>query len=73
MCKQLNLLETDYSDLEFSDHHGSTHRPRHDKTMNQQVGLAGGEPLLRFTVKSYMPDPSQLEEEYTRYLFSLQI
>ena len=24
-------------------------------------------------VKFYIPDPSQLEEEYTRYLFSLQI
>ena len=41
--------------------------------MNQQIGLSSGEPLLRFTVKFYIPDPSQLEEEYTRYLFSLQI
>ena len=31
------------------------------------------EPLLRFCVKFYTPDPSQIEEEYTRYLFSLQI
>ena len=44
-----------------------------DKAMNQQIGLSSGEPLLRFTVKFYIPDPSQLEEEYTRYLFSLQI
>ena len=44
-----------------------------DKAMNQQIGLSAGEPLLRFTVKFYIPDPSQLEEEYTRYLFSLQI
>ena len=41
--------------------------------MNQQAGLSQVEPLLRFTVKFYMPDPSQLEEEYTRYLFSLQV
>ena len=41
--------------------------------MNQQIRLSSGEPLLRFTVKFYIPDPSQLEEEYTRYLFSLQI
>lgn len=41
--------------------------------MNQQIGLTGQEPLLRFTVKFYIPDPSQLEEEYTRYLFSLQV
>merc|ERR550539_1670595 len=29
--------------------------------------------MLRFMVKFYIPDPSQLEEEYTRYLFSMQI
>ena len=44
-----------------------------DKPMNQQIGLSASEPLLRFMVKFYIPDPSQLEEEYTRYLFSLQI
>ena len=44
-----------------------------DKPMNQQIGLNSSEPLLRFMVKFYIPDPSQLEEEYTRYLFSLQI
>jgi len=44
-----------------------------DKPMNQQIGLSGAEPVLRFMVKFYIPDPSQLEEEYTRYLFSLQI
>jgi hypothetical protein len=27
----------------------------------------------RFVVKFYMPDPSQLEEEYTRYLAALQV
>ena len=41
--------------------------------MNQQIGLSSSEPMLRFMVKFYIPDPSQLEEEYTRYLFSLQI
>ena len=42
--------------------------------MNQQVGLPQPvDPILRFTVKFYSPDPTQLEEEYTRYLFSLQI
>jgi len=73
VCKQLNLLETDYFGLEYSDRVGSTYWLDRDKAMNQQVGLSAGEPLLRFTVKFYIPDPSQLEEEYTRYLFSLQI
>jgi hypothetical protein len=29
--------------------------------------------MLKFCVKFYAPDPGQLEEEYTRYLFCLQI
>jgi hypothetical protein len=29
--------------------------------------------IIRFVVKFYMPDPSQLEEEYTRYLAALQV
>lgn len=29
--------------------------------------------MVRFCVKFYTPDPSQLEEEYTRYLFCLQV
>ena len=54
-----------------------------DKQMNHQVGLlsasstssssGNGEPLLRFCVKFYTPDPAQIEEEYTRYLYSLQV
>lgn len=28
---------------------------------------------MKFCVKFYTPDPAQLEEEYTRYLFCLQI
>ena len=38
-----------------------------------QVVLSQVEPVLRFCVKFYTPDPAQLEEEYTRYLFALQI
>ena len=42
--------------------------------MNHQVGLPSRDPFLRFCVKFYPPDPpSQIEEEYTRYLFGLQI
>merc|ERR1719438_158520 len=73
VCKQLNLLETDYFGLEYNDNKGSTYWLDRDKPMNDQIGLTAHEPLLRFMVKFYIPDPSQLEEEYTRYLFSLQI
>ena len=48
-----------------------------DKQMIHQIGLSPGgrlqEPLLRFCVKFYTPDPAFIEEEYTRYLFSLQV
>ena len=44
-----------------------------DKQLNHQVGLSNNEPLLKFCVKFYTPDPSLIEEEYTRYLFGLQI
>jgi FERM/RhoGEF/pleckstrin domain protein 2 len=44
-----------------------------EKRLTRQVGLNLADPLLRFSVKFYTPDPSQLEEEFTRYLFSLQI
>ena len=36
-------------------------------------GSCSSDPLLRFCVKFYTPDPAQIEEEYTRYLFSLQV
>lgn len=41
--------------------------------MNRQVGLSLVDPMVRFCVKFYTPDPSHLEEEYTRYLFCLQV
>lgn len=44
-----------------------------EKPVCRQVGLTMVDPLLRFCVKFYTPDPGQLEEEFTRYLFCLQI
>ena len=37
VCKQLNLLETDYFGLEYTDNRGSTYWLDRDKPMNQQV------------------------------------
>merc|ERR1719361_3224941 len=83
VCKQLNLLEVDYFGLEYQDGQKVTYWLDVDKQMCHQIGLSSlcfnspstslQEPLLRFCVKFYMPYPSQLEEEYTRYLFSLQV
>ncbi|XP_030562571.1 FERM, ARHGEF and pleckstrin domain-containing protein 1 isoform X1 [Drosophila novamexicana] len=74
VCRQLNLLEADYFGLEYQEI--STHTKYWldlEKPMNRQVGLSLIDPVLRFCIKFYTPDPAQLEEEYTRYLFCLQI
>ena len=39
VCKQLNLLETDYFGLEYTDNRGSTYWLDRDKPMNQQVEM----------------------------------
>ncbi|KOB70322.1 Uncharacterized protein OBRU01_15453 [Operophtera brumata] len=44
-----------------------------EKPMCRQLGLSMLEPTLRFCVKFYTPDPARLEEEFTRYLFCLQV
>lgn len=74
VCRQLNLLEADYFGLEYQE--PSTHTKYWldlEKPLNRQVGLSLIDPVLKFCVKFYTPDPTQLEEEYTRYLFCLQI
>lgn len=73
VCKQLNLLEVDYFGLEYIDSTGMKYWLDHEKPMNRQLGLNLVKPVLKFSVKFYTPDPAQLEEEYTRYLFCLQI
>lgn len=74
VCKQLNLLEADYFGLEYRDSPGGAQYWLDlEKPLNRQVGLSLIDPMFRFCVKFYTPDPSHLEEEYTRYLFCLQI
>lgn len=74
VCRQLNLLEADYFGLEYHDTAtGTKYWLDLEKALNRQVGLSLVDPMLKFCVKFYAPDPAQLEEEYTRYLFCLQI
>nr|CAD7396573.1 unnamed protein product [Timema cristinae] len=83
VCKQLHLLEADYFGLEYQDA-SNTKCINQDvcalqywldleKPLSRQVGLTLVDTLLRFCVKFYTPDPAQLEEEFTRYLYCLQI
>nr|XP_033805623.1 FERM, ARHGEF and pleckstrin domain-containing protein 1 isoform X2 [Geotrypetes seraphini] len=72
VCNHLNLIEGDYFGLEFQDHQKimvwldllkpilkQIRRPKHV--------------VLRFVVKFFPPDHTQLQEELTRYLFALQV
>ncbi|GLV37815.1 Chondrocyte-derived ezrin-like domain containing protein [Carabus blaptoides fortunei] len=73
VCKQLHLLEADYFGLEYQDMAGTRYWLDLQKPVSRQLGLSLVDPLLQFCVKFYTPDPAQLEEEFTRYLFCLQV
>ncbi|XP_028969204.1 FERM, ARHGEF and pleckstrin domain-containing protein 1-like [Galendromus occidentalis] len=74
VCHYLNLAEKDYFGLGYQDTQGVRYWLDYGKRMGDQLGLANrNQPLMEFEVKFYVPDPTQLEEEYTRYLFALQI
>ncbi|CAF0967468.1 unnamed protein product, partial [Didymodactylos carnosus] len=69
VCNYLELLESDYFALEFYDAHKNAIWLEMDKPVLKQVT----ETKFNMCVKFYTPDPGQLEEEFTRYLFALQI
>jgi FERM/RhoGEF/pleckstrin domain protein 2 len=73
VCQQVNLLESDYFGLEYTSSENVKFWLDLEKPMNRQLELSLTDPLLRFAVKFYAPDPAQLEEEFTRYLFCMQI
>ncbi|KAM3960121.1 chondrocyte-derived ezrin-like domain containing protein [Aphomia sociella] len=73
VCRQLHLLEADYFGLEYQDANNTKYWLDVEKPMCRQLGLSMLEPTLRFCVKFYTPDPARLEEEFTRYLFCLQV
>ncbi|CAD5228392.1 unnamed protein product [Bursaphelenchus okinawaensis] len=73
VCRHLNLLESDYFGLEFVDGYGNRCWLDKDKSILRQITAAQSDARFYFVVKFYTPNPSELEEEYTRYLLSLQI
>uniref|UniRef100_A0A665TBF6 FERM, ARHGEF and pleckstrin domain-containing protein 1 n=1 Tax=Echeneis naucrates TaxID=173247 RepID=A0A665TBF6_ECHNA len=64
VCVHLNLTEGDYFGLEYQDQRKMTVRDTHTRPKNT---------ILRFVVKFFPPDHTQLMEELTRYFFALQI
>ncbi|XP_072913685.1 FERM domain-containing protein 7-like [Hemitrygon akajei] len=72
ICQHLRLVEEDYFGVEFSNRHGNMVWLDPLKPIFKQIR---GEKnvLFQFVVKFFPPDPSQLKEELTRYLFAQQV
>uniref|UniRef100_UPI0037E7B317 FERM, ARHGEF and pleckstrin domain-containing protein 2 isoform X2 n=1 Tax=Semicossyphus pulcher TaxID=241346 RepID=UPI0037E7B317 len=67
-----NLIESDYFGLEFQNMQMNWVWLEPTKFIVRQVRRPANT-LFRLSVKFFPPDPGQLQEEYTRYLFSLQM
>ncbi|KAA0713088.1 FERM, ARHGEF and pleckstrin domain-containing protein 2 FERM domain-including [Triplophysa tibetana] len=72
MFRRINLIESDYFGLEFQNLQMNWVWLDPTKLMVKQVRRPMNS-LFRLSVKFFPPDPGQLQEEFTRYLFSLQI
>ncbi|XP_078065385.1 FERM, ARHGEF and pleckstrin domain-containing protein 2 isoform X5 [Mustelus asterias] len=72
ICHRLNLVESDYFGLEFRNSQGNEIWLEPAKLIVKQVRRPKNT-VFRLSVKFFPPDPGQLQEEYTRYLFALQI
>ncbi|XP_048400756.1 FERM domain-containing protein 7 [Stegostoma tigrinum] len=72
VCQHLNLVEEDYFGMEFNDRYGNVVWLDLLKPVIKQIK---GEKMIlfQFVVKFFPPDPGQLQDELTRYLFAQQI
>ncbi|CAB3410326.1 unnamed protein product [Caenorhabditis bovis] len=73
VCRHLNLLESDYFGLSFIDGNGNHCWLDREKSILRQITNGSVDAKFYFIVKFYTPNPIDLEEEYTRYLFTLQL
>ncbi|XP_037656418.1 FERM, ARHGEF and pleckstrin domain-containing protein 1 [Choloepus didactylus] len=72
VCNHLNLVEGDYFGLEFPDHKKITVWLDLLKPIVKQIRRPK-HVVIKFVVKFFPPDHTQLQEELTRYLFALQV
>ncbi|XP_034006950.1 FERM, ARHGEF and pleckstrin domain-containing protein 1-like isoform X3 [Trematomus bernacchii] len=72
VCVHLNVVEGDYFGLEYQDHRKMMVWLDLLKPTLKQLRRPKNT-ILRFVVKFFPPDHTQLLEELTRYLFALQI
>uniref|UniRef100_A0AAR2LJT2 FERM, ARHGEF and pleckstrin domain-containing protein 2 n=1 Tax=Pygocentrus nattereri TaxID=42514 RepID=A0AAR2LJT2_PYGNA len=72
--QRINLIESDYFGLEFQNLQLNWVWLEPTKLIVKQVRRkCSVNTLFRLSVKFFPPDPGQLQEEFTRYLFSLQM
>lgn len=71
VCDYVNLLERDYFGLTYRDHEDTRNWVNLEKNLAKQIKRRPWE--MSFEVKFYPPDPSQLQEDITRYQLCLQI
>lgn len=71
VCEYLNLLERDYFGLTYRDAEDTRNWVNLEKSLSKQMKRRPWE--MSFEVKFYPPDPSQLQEDITRYQLCLQI
>ncbi|KAH6922436.1 hypothetical protein HPB50_013609 [Hyalomma asiaticum] len=65
VCEYLNLLERDYFGLTYRDHENTRNWVNLEKSLSKQMKRRPWE--MSFEVKFYPPDPSQLQEDITRW------
>ncbi|XP_015212768.2 band 4.1-like protein 4B isoform X2 [Lepisosteus oculatus] len=68
----LDLIESDYFGLQFMDPDQVSHWLDVTKLIKKQVKI-GPPYTLHFRIKFYSSEPNNLHEEFTRYLFVLQL
>lgn len=71
VCEYVNLLERDYFGLTYRDAEDTRNWVNLEKNLAKQIKRRPWE--MSFEVKFYPPDPSQLQEDITRYQLCLQI
>ncbi|XP_060688329.1 LOW QUALITY PROTEIN: FERM domain-containing protein 7-like [Hemiscyllium ocellatum] len=72
VCQRLNLVEEDYFGMEFNNRSGNMVWLDLLKPVLKQI-KGEKKVLFQFVVKFFPPDPGQLQDELTRYLFAQQI
>ncbi|XP_058878774.1 band 4.1-like protein 4B isoform X1 [Acipenser ruthenus] len=68
----LDLVEVDYFGLQFMDTEQVAHWLDFTKPIKKQIKI-GPPYTLHFRIKFYSSEPNNLHEEFTRYLFVLQL